>query len=109
MIVVRAREDDDGDARPLRHVGSPSSLISKLSMRGFARSSAHIRWICAVAVLGAVRLELEVDHPPDARASDVEAELPQGVPDRLALRVEDAVLRPDEHGRLHRTTSGSAR
>src|SRR4029453_11633208 len=59
-------------------------------------------------LLGSVGIELEVDDPPDARGLDVEAELAKGVPDRLALRVEDALLRSHEHCCSHRTTSGCA-
>src|SRR5919201_4445815 len=55
-------------------------------------------------------LELELDKPPYARAGDRKAELAQRAPDRLALGIEDPRLRPNEHRRLHRsTTSGSAR
>ena len=53
MVVVRAREDDDGDERPVRH--SSSNRISKLSMSGFARSSEHMRCTCASRVLAVVR------------------------------------------------------
>ena len=56
------------------------------------------------------RLELEVEHAADPRLVDREAEVPQRALHRLALRVEDPGLRPDEHGRLHAsTTPGSAR
>ena len=55
-----------------------------------------------------VGVDLELDEPADAGLADGEAEVPQAALDRLTLRVEDARLRPDEHGRLHpSTTSGS--
>src|SRR5207342_528171 len=43
VVVVRAGKDDDGDDRL---VGHSSSRISKLSIRGLARSSVHMRSIC---------------------------------------------------------------
>ena len=47
---------------------------------------------------------------PTRASSTREAEMVERALDRLALRVEDARLRPDEHGRPHpSTTSGSAR
>ena len=107
-VVVRAREDEHGDARPDAH-GSATS-ISKLSISGFASSSWHIRSTWAFASCGDGSVDLEVDEPADARASDREAELAQRPLHRLALRVEDPLLRPDEHGHPHRsTTCGSAR
>ena len=54
--------------------------------------------------------ELELDELADACLGDVEAELAQRALDSLALRIEDARLRPDQHGCSHlSTTSGSAR
>jgi hypothetical protein len=61
--------------------------------------------LLAIAVL-----ELEVDDATDPRIVDREAELLERTEHSLALGVEDAWLRTDEHGRSHpRTTSGSAR
>ena len=54
-------------------------------------------------------VELDVDEPADARAGDGEPERAERVTDRLALRVENAFLGTDQHGRLHRTTFGSER
>ena len=54
-------------------------------------------------------VELDVDEPADARAGDGEPERAKRVTDRLALRVENAFLGTDQHGRLHRTTFGSER
>ena len=60
-----------------------------------------------VAVVGR---ELDVDEPADAGVGDLEAEVAERALDRLALRIEDPRLRPDEHGRPHpSTTFGSAR
>jgi hypothetical protein len=57
-----------------------------------------------------VRLDFEIDDPADTSLADREAELAQRGLDRLSLRIEDAVLRPNEDCGLHRsTTSGSAR
>ena len=48
--------------------------------------------------------------PSDARLADVESEVAERVLDRLPLRIEDAGLGPDEHGRLHAIAPlGSAR
>ena len=61
--------------------------------------------LLAIAVL-----ELEVDDATDPCIANREAELLERAEHSLALGVEDAGLRPDEHGRSHaRTTSGSAR
>ena len=58
---------------------------------------------------GVVRLDLEVDDASDAHLVHGEAEVAQRALDRLTLRVEDPRLGPDEHGRLHpSTTSGRA-
>ena len=62
---------------------------------------------CASAGIGVV--ELDVDEPADARAGDGEPERAERVADRLALRVENAFLGTDQHGRLHSTTFGSER
>ena len=67
-----------------------------------------MRWISRARAVGVVRFDLEVDDAPDAGGVDVEPELPQRVPNRIALRVEDALLGPDENRRLHSTTSGRA-
>ena len=58
---------------------------------------------------GVVGVELDVDEPADARVGDREAELAQRLLYRLPLRIEDALLGTDQHGRLHRTTFGSER
>src|SRR4051812_20296319 len=56
------------------------------------------------------RLHLEIDDPPDPRSAHSEPELPERRLHRLALRIEDARLRPDEDRGPHRSTaSGSAR
>ena len=83
--------------------------MSTLSINGFARSSEHIRSTCCRANAGS-GVELDVDHAPDAHASDLEAELPQRALNGLALRVEDPILRSHEDRCPHpRITSGSAR
>src|SRR5437763_774258 len=51
------------------------------------------------------RVDVEVDHLADARPRDGEAEVPERALDRLPLRVEDALLRADEDGRLHASTA----
>ena len=63
------------------------------------------------ARLGRVgRLHLDVDHLADPCAADREAEVLERGLDGLALRVEDALLRADEDGRLHpSTTDGVSR
>ena len=87
-----------------------TTSISKLSISGFASSSWHIRSTSAFASCGDGRVDLEIDEPADARASDREAELAQRPLHRLTLRIEDPLLRPDEDGHPHRsTTCGSAR
>src|SRR5438445_11787220 len=59
---------------------------------------------------GIARLDLEVDDAADARVPHREAEVPERRLDRLSLRVEDALLRPDQNRCLHRSTaSGSSR
>src|ERR1700675_3854476 len=56
------------------------------------------------------RVDLEIDDLPDASLRDGETEVPERALDRFALRIEDAVLRPDEHGCLHpSTTDGFSR
>src|SRR5205085_2040139 len=51
--------------------------------------------------------DVELDELADPRLPHGEAEVPQAALDRLALRVEDAALRPHEPGRPHpSTTSG---
>src|SRR5437764_2215344 len=56
------------------------------------------------------RVDLEVDDLPDPRLRDGEAEVTECALDRVALRVEDAPLRPDEHCCLHpSTTDGFSR
>ena len=56
-----------------------------------------------------VGVDLDVDEPPDAGAGDGEPERAKRLLHRLALRVEDAFLGTDQHGRLHSTTFGSER
>ena len=46
---------------------------------------------------------------PTLRVVHGEAEVPEAALDRLPLRVEDARLRPDEHGRLHPSTDARGR
>ena len=68
-----------------------------------------MRSTSARACSGLDALDLEVDHPPDARTVDAEPEMLERVLDRLALGIEDARLRPDEDRRLHCSTrDGSA-
>ena len=68
-----------------------------------------MRSTSARASSGSEASDLQIDEPPDPRALDGEAEVPEGVLDRLALGVEDSRLGPDEHGRPHRSTvPGSA-
>ena len=68
-----------------------------------------MRSTSARAWSGSRRLDLEVEDTPDSRFVDLEAEVPERILDRLALRVENPGLRPDEHRRLHtRTFVGSA-
>src|SRR4051794_24664606 len=50
-------------------------------------------------------VDLEVDHLADARAGHGEPEMLERALDRLALRVEDALLRPNDDGRLHPSTT----
>ena len=107
-VVERPREGDDRDPRAVAHA-SPSSSTVNDSISGFASSSARHPLDLAARLGRVVRLELDVDEPPDARVRDREAELAERLLDRLALRVEDALLRADEHGRLHSTTFGSSR
>ena len=76
------------------------AVQSSLRQLGFAVDEARVGRV----------IDLEIDHATDARLRDLEPEVAQRALDRLALRVEDAGLRPDEDGRPHRsTTSGSAR
>ena len=105
-IVVRAREDDDGDVRPVRH--DSSRRISKLSMSGLASSSSHMRWISARAPSASSASTSRSTTRPTRAASDVEPELLERMPNRVALRVEDAFLGSDENRRLHSTISGRA-
>ena len=63
-----------------------------------------MRSTSARACSGIGGLDLEVDHPPDPRAVDAEAEMLQRVLHGLALRIEDSRLGPDEDGRLHCST-----
>src|SRR5258708_39919 len=55
------------------------------------------------------RVALEVDDLADPRARDREAEMFERLLDRSALRVEDARLGADEHGRLHPSTTDGSR
>src|SRR5690348_1846949 len=61
---------------------------------------------CCVGVGG---VDLEVDDLADPCAGNREAEVLEGGLDGLALRIEDALFRADEHRRSHpSTTSGSS-
>ena len=60
-------------------------------------------------VIGVIGVELEIDDPTDASGRDLKAELTKRALDGVALRVENALLRSNEHRRSHRTTSGRAR
>src|SRR2546430_3597898 len=56
------------------------------------------------------RIDLDVDDLADPCAADREAEMLEGRLDGLALRIENALLRADEDGRLHpSTTDGVSR
>ena len=108
-VVVRPGEGDDRDpAAPSLMLSSPSSIVND-SIIGFASSSCDHPVERGPRLGRVVGVELDVDEPADAGAGDGEAELAQRVPDRFALRVEDAFLRTDQHGRLHSTTFGSER
>ena len=106
-VVVRPRKGDDRDPRAVVHA-SPSSSIVNDSISGLARRSRHGRKR-RLGLGSAVGVELDVDEPADTRARDVVTERPQGVAHGLALRIENAFLGTDQHGRLHRTTFGSER
>ena len=62
------------------------------------------------AAFRAIGALLEVHDLADPRLRDREAEVLERRLDGLSLRVENAVLRPDEHRRLHpSTTDGLSR
>ena len=107
-VVVRAGERDDRDPRARRSRPSPISIVND-SINGFASSSRAIRVERRPRLLGVVGVELDVHEPADARAGDGEPERAERLSDRLALRVENAFLGTNQHGRLHRTTFGSER
>ena len=80
----------------LEHSPDHSSWISKSSISGLASSFSQ----SSAEPLGVLRLEL--DHAADPDVLDtLEAERRQRPLDRLALRVEDPLLRPDQNPRLH--------
>src|SRR5215211_8341900 len=61
-------------------------------------------------IVGAGRVDVEIDQAPHAGLVDGESEVAERAADRLSLGIENAGLRPDEDGRLHRsTTLGSPR
>ena len=98
-VVVRARERDDRD--------HSATSISNDSMSGFASSCSHIRPISARAdSASSASSSMSID-PADAHLVDGEVEMAERSEDGLALWIEDAFLRPDQDGGLHRrTTSG---
>ena len=69
-----------------------------------------MRSTCSRAKVVVERSELDVDDAPDPDATHVETELRSEPSNRLALRIEDPLLRPHEDGRFKRARLfGSAR
>ena len=107
-VVVRAGERDDRDPRPVAH-GAASELDRERLDQRIREQVARHALERGLRLGGIGVVELDVDEPADARAGDGEPERAERVTDRLALRVENAFLGTDQHGRLHRTTFGSER
>src|SRR4029453_18162412 len=100
------REGAEGERRSL--VLDQLDLV-RLDQRGREELLAHACEVGARLLAVAV-LELEVDDATDPCIVYREAELLERAEHSLALGVEGARLRADEHGRSHpRTTSGSSR
>ena len=115
-VVVRAGEDDDGDHRvacPRSVTRPPASRRARARSSRSAGSSAAARTCARAGRSRSSRSSVGSStstSAADARLVDREAEVAKRTLDRLALRVEDARLRADEHGCPHAlTTSGSAR
>ena len=107
-VVVRAGEDEHRDARPDAHASAHLDLEA-LDQRVREQLLAHPLHL-GLRLVRSRGVDLEIDEPADARSSHREAELAQRPLHRLALRVEDPFLRPDENGDPHlSTTCGSAR
>src|SRR3954469_2657794 len=83
--------------------------VVRLHQRVREQLLAHL--LDLLAGLGRIRgVHLEVDDLADPRAADGEAEVLERRLDGLALRIEDALLRADEDGRPHpSTTEGVSR
>src|SRR5579872_2467446 len=95
---------------PMRGWGLATQLdLVRLDQRVGEQLLAHLLHLCASGCL-VVGVHLEVDDLADARVRDGEAEMPERALDRLALRVEDPRLRPDQDRGLHpSTTDGRSR
>src|SRR5207248_8144103 len=107
----RSRRSSRG-RRARRRAGAPpdrSRLPSELDLvaldqRVGEQLLAHALQL--VARLGLVRrVDLELDELPNAGLRHGKAEVPEAALDRLALWIEDSGLRPDEHCRLHPSTT----
>src|SRR5262245_8408153 len=82
--------------------------LERLHQRVCEQLLAHALDLSA-GLLGVACVDLQVDDLADACLRDREAEMSERGLDRLALRIEDALLRPDEHGCSHpSTTLGSS-
>src|ERR1700759_2722470 len=95
---------------PIRGCGLANDLdLVALDQRVREQSLAHLLDLrlrrCLVG-----GLDLEVDHLADARVLHLEPEVAERRADRLALRVEDPGLRPNQDGRPPpSTTVGSSK
>ena len=106
-VVVRAGEGDHGDPGARLAHGS-SATISKLSISGLARSSAHIR---STSARGSRRL---LQRPPGRRAcrslrSSPRSPGSRAMPGRPRPEDRGSRLRPDQHREPQSTTSGLSR
>ena len=111
-VVVRPGKGHHRDRRTIAHERSsalPPSSISKLSISGFASRSAHIRSTCARASNASSVCNSRSTSLPTLRCCKRESELLERGAHGLALRVEDAALRPDQDRRLHAIAAGPAR
>ena len=74
------------------------------------QAQRDLQTLLALGFFNKANARVEVEDAADPRAIHRESELPQGRFDGLPLRVENALLRADEHRCLHRSaTFGSAR